>query len=428
MIDRSGVAEDWFRLDNAAKIYPASCSDAAPAVFRVSARLSAAVRIDNLNRALERVIPRLPYYQVNLRRGFFWYYLQRHSGIPRVELLSDSPITPIAIRRPGERLFRVQARGSTVAIDMFHVLTDGFGAMRFLLTLIAEYLKLCGTEVAPGGWVLDAAAEPAAGEFEDAYKRYFRKGVPAPEALAPAYHLPYGLDRRRYRVLAGTASVAQILDCARRRDVRLGEYLSAVYLHCIVRIRRQYAQVSRRRPRPIVRLEVPVNMRQVFPSETMRNFSLFVMPQLDLRLGDYSLDETFELVRYQMRSQLDRRELGRQLARNVAGELKPLIRVVPLFLKDVYLSYLHHKFGDRLYSGVLSNLGSIRLPEAMVPHVESVGMTLPPNPATKVNCAVVGYAGELAIRFGSLVKSSELERLFFQTLVAEGASMRVAEE
>lgn len=70
--------------------------------------------------------------------------------------------------------------------------------------------------------------------------------------------------------------------------------------------------------RHVPRVEVPVNMRRVHPSETMRH-------------------------------QLEVRQLGRQISRNVAGEQNPVVRVIPLFLKDRYRGTLCYTPLDRIF-------------------------------------------------------------------------------
>ena len=103
-----------------------------------------------LAEALRTVLRRCPYYQVHLRRGFFWYYLQRHDAVPPLYPMSETPISAIPAWRRDTDLFRVQARGATIAIDFSHILTDGIGGLRFLGTLVTRYLELCGVKV--GDW------------------------------------------------------------------------------------------------------------------------------------------------------------------------------------------------------------------------------------------------------------------------------------
>ena len=421
------ASREWLRLDNAAKIFPASYSDCSPEVFRVELVLRAPVRVAALQRALERIARRTPYYQVHLRRGLFWYYLERHDDAPAVHLLPETPVSPIALERPGEPLYRVQARGNRVAIDFSHILTDGFGALRTLVSLGAEYLRQCGEDVPQSAYLLDPDAEPAPEEFEDAYAAAYRKEFPHPQSLSPAYHLPGIRAWRRYRTIRGSMPLDAVKGIARNYGVRLTEYLTAVYIDALAQIHAQQSRTAFKPRRKVLRVEVPVNMRRVHPSATMRNFSLFVMPEVDLRLGHYSFEETLRTVYHAMRTQLEEKQLLRQIARNVAGERKAIVRVIPLFLKDLYLSFLHKHLGDNLYSGVISNLGPVEMPSEMREHVQTVGFVLGPNPELKKNLAVASFANELILTFGSVIEPRDLERLVFRTLVTHGVPVTVSE-
>ncbi len=424
--DHGDAERDWFTLDNAAKIYPAAHTDAMPQVFRLSVSLDSPIRIARLQTAAERMIVRCPYFRVHLKRGVFWYYLERCDALPRIEPLADEPISGFAIRRTHDLLFRVLARDATVAIDFSHILTDGHGAMRFLASLIAEYLRLSGEPIESDPWLLDPDDRPAAGESEDAYRRYFRKRVSKPPELGPAYHVP-GFPMPGYRVVTGRLPVTEALATAKRYGATLTEYLTAVYIEGVVERHRHQRESFIRPRKSVIRIEVPVNMRRLFPSGSMRNFSLFVSPEIDLALGEYSFDEIVKIVHHTMNVQLDPRQLLRQLGRNVAGELNPFVRVVPLFLKDIYLSYLHYRLGDRLYSGVISNLGRFSFPASVEKHVKSVGFTLGRNPVRKKDCAVVSHGDELSISFGSMITGRELERSFFRRLVEDGNAVTVSE-
>jgi hypothetical protein len=415
------------RLDNAAKIFPASYSDVSPEVFRVMLTLAEPVRYEALERALARLSRRTPYYQMHLRRGLFWYYLERHDRLPDIHLLPDTPVSPIAIKRAEEPLYRVEVRGRRLAMDFSHILTDGFGAMRTLLSLGAEYLRQCGIDVPKTEELLDPDVAPSDGEFEDAYRRHYRKGLPPPESLSPAYHLPGVRAWRRYRTIIGRMPVSAVRAAAKERGVSITEYLTAVYVAALAEIHAEQRKGPIKPRRNVIRLEVPVNVRRFYPTETMRNFSLFVMPEIDLRLGEYSFDEILRAIHHAMRTQVEEKQLGRQIARNVGGELNPVIRVVPLVLKDMYLSFLHYRLGDNLYSGVLSNLGPAVMPAEMEEHVETVDFVLGPNPSLKKNLGVVSSGGELAATFGSVIERRDLERIYFRTLVSHGIPVTVSE-
>lgn len=66
----------WHTLDNAAKIFPAIITREVTSVIRVSAKLTEPVKIDAFRKAVLKAEGRFPYYLMQLRKGFFWYYLE----------------------------------------------------------------------------------------------------------------------------------------------------------------------------------------------------------------------------------------------------------------------------------------------------------------------------------------------------------------
>lgn len=415
---------DWLTLDNAARIYPSSISEWSPDVYRISVTLKEPVRVSALQAALRKVFPRFPYFQVHLRRGLFWYYLQRDDDIPELRPLSDVPVSVMPGPAESAHLLRVQAGGGTVAVDFSHVLTDGSGALRFIGTLVTQYLRERGVPITSWKPFLDPEEPPSPGEFEDAYNSHFDRTSPGPLKLSPAYHLP-DPPRRVYRVITGRMPLNGVLALARGHGVSLTEYLVAVYMHAMAQVRASGA--DEKSGSGILRIEVPVDLRRFFPSRTMRNFSLYVSPEIDLRLGPYRFEEILMRVHHSMTLQVDRRELGRQVSRNVRAQRNPLIRLLPLFLKDLLLGVVRRRMGERLYSGVLTNLGRIAVPEETDPHLEGFGLMLGPNPLMKSSCAVFSFRDDLVISLGSVIESRETERLFFTHISGRGVPVEVSE-
>ena len=70
----------WFRLDNAALIFPAIMKRRWNNVFRISVSLEEEVDPETLFRALNSLRHRFPTFFVRLKTGFFWYYLEEISG------------------------------------------------------------------------------------------------------------------------------------------------------------------------------------------------------------------------------------------------------------------------------------------------------------------------------------------------------------
>ena len=169
-----------------------------------------------------------------------------------------------------------------------------------------------------------------------------------------------------------------------------------------------------------------MNTRNLYHSKTMRNFSLFVMPEIDRRLGHYTFDEILKTVFHQMQLETDVKLINKILSRNVGSERNLIIRAIPLFIKNPVLRMNFKKMGCSQYSGVMSNLGAFVFPQPMMEHIQSLMVVPPPpNKLTKVSCGIIGFNDRIAITFGNITRSRELEKLFFRFLTKENIPVTI---
>ena len=64
----------------------------------------------------------------------------------------------------------------------------------------------------------------------------------------------------------------------------------------------------------------------------------------------------------------------------------------------------------------LSNLGQIKLPEAMKPYIERFDFILGVQAAAPYNCGMLSYGDTIYINFIRNIRDAELERHFFNVL------------
>lgn len=416
----------WLRLDNAAKIYPAVKDRELTSVFRITVELKERIKAKQLLEAVHALEERFPYYKVRMKAGFFWYYLEP-VNLPII-VTHDNEL-PCRAFDKHERMFRVLVKEKMISVEFSHILADGTGAFEFLKTLLLVYFEKCGQPLPTGLSYHHPEEKPSVEEYEDAYKRYFKKIYSRPLKIPKAFHVPFRLrSSPRFDVLTAMVPVEEIMKKAKEYEVSLTEYLSAVYIHSLQQIYEQQSSFKKRAAKKIVRIEVPVNLRRIFPSGTMRNFSLYVMPGLDLRLGHYTFEEIVKIVYHQMQLETDRKLISKMISRNVSGEKNPFIRGVPLFIKSFILSRLY-TLGTKQYSGVVTNLGKISLgPELNSLINQFIFIPPPPNKILKVNCAVAGFDNKLAISFGNITTSKELERQFLTFLTSQGIPVKLVRQ
>ncbi len=180
----------WLRLDNAAKIYPAIKDSELTSVFRIGVELKERVKARQFLETIEAIESRFPYYKVKLQAGFFWYYLEPcHLPVavePDVEL-------PCRAFGKQELMFRVLVKGKTISVEFSHILTDGTGAFEFLKTLLFTYFEKCCINLPEHIPFVKPEEKLLEEEYEDAYKRYFKKVASKPPQISNAFHVPFPL-------------------------------------------------------------------------------------------------------------------------------------------------------------------------------------------------------------------------------------------
>ncbi|MFA6504551.1 MAG: hypothetical protein WCT14_00550 [Treponemataceae bacterium] len=422
------VEDRFYILDNSAVFTAAIAGAAGPFVFRLSCELEDTVRLPFLSLALERLHPRFPFLFVALGHGVFWHYLDPVTDAPRIERETDYPAAPIAHRR-GRALVRVIAYGRRIACEFHHAITDGSGGMAFLRALVVEYLLQLDVGIDVPRSAFQDIPRPGdpydPEEEEDAYDKYFRKEAPLPDSSPPAFLMPGRRQVIGYSETVGRLSLPNALAAAKDRQATLTELLASVHIAALQDLYEAMSPLARRKARKTITVQIPVNLRKMYPSRTLRNFFLFAAPSIDLRLGFWTFDEILRRVHHSMRIGLEPKELLRQMRRNVGSERNPFNRVVFLPLKEVVLRIVNSMIGVGSYSGSLSNLGAVFLPEPFASKVIRFGILPARSRVPGANVGVLSWKNELFITIGSLVETPDFERAFFRRLVSLGLPVAV---
>lgn len=414
----------WMRLDNAAKIYPAALRNNWSNVFRLSATLTEKVDRDILQSALDVTARRFPSIATRLRRGVFWYYLQELEHAPPIAQESSYPLTHMRRRDLRKCAFRVIAYENRIAVEYFHSLTDGSGALVFLKTLTAEYLQQrYGLRIPAEHGVLGRLEEPAEAEMEDSFQKYAGE-VAASRAEPNAWHL-YGTPEPGgfLNLTCFTMDTKEVLARAHEHGISLTVFLGAVMMMALQEL--QEEKVQNRNRRRHVKVLLPVDLRRLFPSRTLRNFALYVTPEIDPRLGHYEFDEICNAIRHRMGLEITPKQMSAKIATNVDSERLLAVKLMPLFLKNLVMKAVFDSVGEIKSCLSLSNLGDIRLPKEMQPYVQRMDFILGPQASKPHNCGVLSYNGTLYINFIRNIREPELEEHFFRVLRSMGLHAQV---
>lgn len=416
--------QQWMRLDNAAKIYPAALRKKWSNVFRLSATLSEPVDRDVLRAALDVTLRRFPSIGVRLRKGIFWFYLERVPEVPEITEEQSYPLVHMSYASIRECAFRVVVYKNRIAVELFHALTDGTGGMIFLKTLLAEYLsRKYGISVPNTDGVLCRMDEPSPEELEDSFIKNAGT-VSAGRKEATAYRLTGTTEPDGFvHLTTFMLDAAEVKARAHEYSATVTEFLTAAMMQAILRL--QAEKVPHRSRRKPVKVLVPVNLRSLFPSKTLRNFALFITPELDPKLGDYSFDEICKAVHHRMGIDNTAKQMSMKIAANVNSEKSPILKVMPLFVKNAAMKAVFDAVGERKSCLCMSNLGNVRLPEVMRQYVTRMDFIIGVPSCSAYNCALLSYGGTTYINLVRSIEEPELEMHFYKVLRELGIHVKV---
>ena len=414
----------WMRLDNAAKIYPAAKRRNWNNFFRLSATLTETVDVAVLRSALDVTVRRFPSIAVRLRRGVFWYYLEEIPQPPPIQEEKSCPLAHAPFQEVRRCAFRVLVYRDRIAVEFFHALTDGTGGLIFLKTLVAEYLtQKYGVSIPAEYGVLGRLEEPDPEELEDSFLRY-AGDVKASRKESTAYHLSGTPERDGYKnLITMMLSAEEVRACAKSRGLSVTELLCAAMMQAILDLQAEKMR-DPRRYKP-VKVLVPVNLRGLFPSRTLRNFASYITPELDPRMGECSFEELCDEVHHRMGLENNRRTMRAKFAANVASERSPVLRVMPLFIKNIAMKAVFDAVGERKSCLCLSNLGNVQLPEAMAAYVRRMDFIIGVQAAAPHDCGVVTWNGTMYINCIRSIREPELEMHFYRVLRRLGLHVTV---
>lgn len=409
----------WMPLDNAAKIYPAARRHNWSNVFRLSATLTENIDCPVMQSALDVTVRRFPSIAARLRRGGFWYYLQQISHAPEIRQEKSYPLSRMSYEDIRSCALRVIVYKNRVAVEFFHSLTDGNGGLIFLKSLVAEYLQQrYGLTIPAENGVLGRLEEPSPEELEDSFQKY-SGSVSASRRESDAWHLSGTREPGDFlRLTCMEIPTRAVLDRAHDYGASLTVFLAACMMRALLDV--QAEKVSDPRRRKHVKVLIPVNLRNVFPSKTLRNFALYSTPEADPRLGSYTIAELCQIIRHRMGLDITPQAMSAKIAANVNSERSVFVKIMPLFIKNAVMKAVFNAVGEKKSSLSMSNLGNIRLPEEMMPYVERMDFILGVQATAPSNCGILSFKDTLYINFIRNIREPDLEYAFFRVLREEG--------
>ena len=404
----------WRKLDNAALAFPLVTGKNDTRVFRFYCQLKETVDGEILQRALDQTMEKYPLFQAVLRKGLFWFYLERRDIHATVKQEKRPPCSSLYIPDKKSLLFQVSYHNNRINFEVFHGLTDGTGAMNFLEELVQNYLILAHPETELPRVEHEEEITPGDQE-EDSFSQYYSSEIPRNKEKKPAAVKLKGekLVHSDMDITEVVLNVKETLAKARSYGVSITILLTAMLL-CSIQ-----EEIPRNRQKKPVTLMIPVNLRNYFPSQSMGNFFGWIEVGYVFE-EDTSFEEVLASVKQQFQKQLQKDRIAMNMNGYVRIEKNPFVRAVPLEIKKFFLM-AGANLGSRSITAVYSNIGIIRLPEEYKEYIERFGIFASTDSLQLCSCS---YGNQLVLGFTSKIPDDSIQRNFMKMLKKEEISYK----
>jgi hypothetical protein len=408
-----GARKRWNRLDNAAKIFPATTSNQDTKIFRLVCELAEPVDGDVLQRSLERTLWDFPLYRSILKKGLFWYYFEESNIAPRVAEEATPVCAPLYNADKPGLLFRMLYFGNRINFEVFHALADGSGAIQFMRSLVFHYLV---EKHSISGQLADYDASQEQ-KSQDAFYKYYDKAWSASKASHRRAYRVRGerLPDNRLGITEGFLSAKAALAKAHEYDATLSEFLIAALICAI-----HDGMAVRENTKPVV-ITVPVDLRRFFPTKTACNFFGVVQVAHNFRHDGQTFDMVLANVRKSLRAQITKENLSGIISRYAELENNPLVRAVPLQIKILFLA-ASGLVADGEDTAAFSNTGRISMPVTAMEYIRLFDVLISTKRPQMCLCS---FADTLAVSVSSPLADTGVQRRFFRRITEMGISVQI---
>lgn len=405
------MSKGWYKLDNAAKIFPAIYTKNDTSSFRVSAVLKDDIDESILHLSLKMALERFPSFCVKLKRGFFWYYFDHNYDEPIIQKENSKPYDTVRIYENNNFMFTLSYSKKRLILEIFHALSDGTGGMDFFKTICYYYLLNKSVAINNTGEIKTNEVEINLVETEDSFIGNYDKNVPVFEKEEKAFRITGKYYPEGYSGLIHTImSVTQLKEVSRKYNATITEYMGACILNSIY-VNYLKGKISKKN----VKLFIPVNARKFFDSKSIRNFVLYVRTNCDFNGKDLEFVDMINYMQETFKKELTKERLHSRLVSNVIFEKKMIVRILPLFLKRLGLKIGFKLLGSDANTVSFSNLGKVELPKDMEPYFERFEFAIGASKSTPVNIGAVSFLDKFVLTFTTRIT----DRTFIKGIIKQ---------
>lgn len=387
-------SKKWYKLDNIATFYSFTSSNV-PTIFRYSVTLKEKIEKDILQQAVNETIEEFPSFNCSLKRGFFWYYLEQSDKRIIVDE-EKSNICEKMYHDGDDLLIRINYFNNRINLEISHVLSDGRGSLMLFKHLIYNYLKM---KHQIKDVILDDLSSSNE-KCEDSFEKYYT-GPKKNKKLKKKIYLYHSKKKKNTTYLEYHISTKKVQQLAKEYEVTITALLIAVL------IKSYQSKMRELDKNKVIKIDVPVDLRNYFPSSTSRNFfGLISIIYENNKANEFS--EIVKDINQQLKKNTTKEQLLIRMNQMIALEKNIIIRAVPIIIKDLALKIADNIINRNATSSV-SNIGRITVDKKIEPYIENFSVLTTPK---QLKLTICSYQDDLSIGMSSNYINNDIIKNF----------------
>lgn len=402
--------KNWYKLDSVGKFYASIASKQVSDVFRYSVILIDEIDENSLQEALKNTIEIYPNFNVNLKKGFFWYYLDETNKIPKVTK-ENLPICFKIYNNDDDFLYRVSYYRNKINFEVSHILSDGRGSVEFFKVLVSNYIKikydLENIKISTNNSSLEKS--------EDSFVKYYKKTTKYSVKRPKIYMYKGKKIKNQTRFMECHINTKNILALAHKYKCTLTSFLVSVLIYSFK------DELSIKEYKKNIKIDIPVDLRTFFKSTSSKNFFGLTNVIYKFKNREDTLEDVIESVNKQFKENITAEKLSERANLMVSFEKNWFCRITPILLKNYVLKIIDY-FTSQMSTTCLSNIGIINFDKNIEDKIKSTSVLTSTNTFQFTICS---FKDDVTIGISNKFKYNDVIKNFCRFLSDNGLNINI---
>ncbi|MGN1343297.1 MAG: hypothetical protein ACI4U3_01870 [Traorella sp.] len=367
-----------YQLDYSAFLHCATMNQDYLNTFRLQAILKKNIDPKLLQKVLDSLIDQFPTICCRITKNKFWYFVEPLEHL-QIQKDNQEPFQYLTIETIFKEALVILYSNKMIGMEIFHSVTDGYGAFIFFTELLRRYINIAHNHVSECK-MINMSIEDRFSTLQ-INQRYKKK-----EHSNKLFKFSKRNKQEKILFTTFVCDIEIIKQKAKQFNCSVNELILTIFAKSIERINDDHTNS--------ICLSSPINLRNIFSLNTLRNFTLCAPVYIENNLSYSALTNT---IKKQMEEYKTSTYHNQEIYQMQQVYHNPFIKYCPLAIKKKIVQLVYKQIGEKSCI-TISNMGMVLKDEPFISqYIESLDLILSPRYSTPNNCGIIAFNDELHI-------------------------------